>query len=100
MNSITPGTEISYTYSSSSGDQGTDKCGFFDFGYASTLVDVLHCFLVDNNTGFTVKDIGFSAYPASHRGIGVLTSVDLQAFAAQCDSIRAYNRAHYHDYDD
>ena len=86
INTVTPATEFSWSgytytepvYNSLIGD----------------LINILHCMLVDNNTGFSARDIGFYAYPASHRDIGLLTSSDLAAFATQMAQMKAYYQAH------
>jgi len=104
INTITPGTEIqyipTYTYSDSTPETQTEasKTSFYEI--SDQIVDVLHCLLTDNKTGFTAKDIGFAAYTPSHRYIGLLTNEDLANFAAQMASVKAYNQAHYKEYDD
>ena len=104
INAITPGTEVQYFSSgvSSDGSPWTSSEAYkTSFAYASdNLVDILNSFLVDNKTGFTSRDIGFYAYPASHRNIGMMTSADMAAFASYVASIRAYEQAHYVPYDE
>ena len=104
MNTVTPGTIVQFTYSGVSSD-GTPWTSSEPrktaFAYASDyLVDVINSFLVDNNTGFTSKDIGFYAYPASHRRVGMMTSADMAAFSAYTASIRSYEQAIYDPEDD
>lgn len=64
------------------------------------LVDSLNALLVDNNTGYTAKDLGFTSFHPNHSSLGVLTRADLAEYAARNDQIRAYNIAHKDDYDD
>ena len=104
INAVTPGTEVAY-YENEVSSNGTPWTSSEPtkraFAYASAhLVDVLNSFLVDNQTGFTSRDIGFYAYPASHRNIGMMTSADMAAFSSYVASIRAYNQAHYDPDDD
>ena len=86
INTVTPATEFSW-----SGNTYTEPV--FD-SFIGELISILHCMLVDNNTGFTARDIGFYAYPASHRNIGLLTSSDLAAFATQRAQMKAYYQSH------
>ena len=104
INAITPGTEVQYFNSGVSSDGSpwtsseASKTSFADA--SDNLVDVLNSFLVDNKTGFTSRDIGFYAYPASHRYVGVMTTADMAAFASYIASVRAYEQAHYVPYDE
>ena len=86
INTVTSATEFSW-----SGNTSTELVYYSEIG---DLIDILHCMLVDNNTGFTARDIGFYAYPASHRNIGLLTSSDLAAFATQRAQMKAYYQSH------
>ena len=86
INTVTSATEFSW-----SGKTYMEPVFDSSIGY---LINILHCMLVDNNTGFTARDIGFYAYPASHREIGLLTSSDLAAFATQRAQMKAYYQSH------
>ena len=86
INTVTSATEFSW-----SGKTYMEPVFDSSIGY---LINILHCMLVDNNTGFTARDIGFYAYPASHRDIGLLTSSDLAAFATQRAQMKAYYQSH------
>lgn len=63
------------------------------------LVNVLHCLLTDNNTGFKASDLGFTAFHANHKGIGLLTNADFAEYAQQVVAIKADNAAHLDDED-
>ncbi len=58
----------------------------------ANMLNLLDAILVDNNTGFRLKDLGFK-FSTSRYGIGVMTNSELSRIAAQLAAERAFNES-------